>query len=182
MGAHALVWRSAEARRPDHTPKPVMARPDERVVRYAGFRRQKLFFSFIPAWRACGSYYVFVAQAHAYRALGARVISLAISDFPGFSAKSGAAKAYIDATQDLTGRPPLVHRNAGRSHRHVGVLPRRACMAAWRLWRDADRDRLPVVTAGGAARRENRSHPLQSLLLHSARRPAARPIRMSAAA
>jgi polysaccharide biosynthesis protein PslH len=54
-----------------------------------------------PAWRACGSYYVFVAQAHAYRALGARVISLAISDFPGFSAESGAAKAYIDATPDL---------------------------------------------------------------------------------
>ncbi len=54
-----------------------------------------------PAWHSCGSYNVFVAQADAYRALGARVISLAISGIPGFDAQSGAAKSYLDATQDL---------------------------------------------------------------------------------
>lgn len=54
-----------------------------------------------PAWHSCGSYNVFVAQADAYRALGARVISLAISGIPGFAAQSGAAKSYLAATQDL---------------------------------------------------------------------------------
>lgn len=54
-----------------------------------------------PAWHSCGSYNVFMTQAQAYGALGAKVLSLAITDFPGNTARSGAAKAYFDATQDL---------------------------------------------------------------------------------
>lgn len=53
-----------------------------------------------PAWHSCGSYNVFVTQADAYRASGARVIGLAISSNPGCVAQS-AAQAYFDATQDL---------------------------------------------------------------------------------
>ncbi len=54
-----------------------------------------------PAWHSCGSYNVFMTQAQAYHALGAKVLSLAITDFPGHNAQSRAAKAYFDATQDL---------------------------------------------------------------------------------
>jgi glycosyltransferase involved in cell wall biosynthesis len=54
-----------------------------------------------PAWHSCGSYNVFMTQAQAYHALGAKVLSLAITDAPGDTAQSDAAKAYLDATQDL---------------------------------------------------------------------------------
>ncbi|MEW6437087.1 MAG: glycosyltransferase [Pseudomonadota bacterium] len=54
-----------------------------------------------PAWHSCGSYNVFAAQAEAYRALGAQVHSLAVDGFPGNTAQSSAAKAYVAATQDL---------------------------------------------------------------------------------
>ncbi|HKH81546.1 MAG TPA: glycosyltransferase [Methylovirgula sp.] len=54
-----------------------------------------------PAWHSCGSHKVFVAQAQAYRALGARLLELAIADFPGQIEGSAAHAAYLGATQDL---------------------------------------------------------------------------------
>jgi polysaccharide biosynthesis protein PslH len=54
-----------------------------------------------PAWHSCGSHKVFVTQAQAYRALGARLITLAIADFPGHVRGSAAHSAYLDASQDL---------------------------------------------------------------------------------
>ncbi|WP_091679298.1 glycosyltransferase [Methylocapsa palsarum] len=54
-----------------------------------------------PAWHSCGSHQVFVSQARAYRALGARVLSLAVADAPGANEGSRAHKAYFAATEDL---------------------------------------------------------------------------------
>jgi glycosyltransferase involved in cell wall biosynthesis len=54
-----------------------------------------------PAWHSCGSHKVFVMQAQAYRALGAKVLALAIADFPGHVKGSSAHSAYLAATQDL---------------------------------------------------------------------------------
>jgi glycosyltransferase involved in cell wall biosynthesis len=53
-----------------------------------------------PAWHSCGSHQVFVSQARAYRSLGAKVISFAIADTPGWDG-SRASKAYLAATGDL---------------------------------------------------------------------------------
>jgi glycosyltransferase involved in cell wall biosynthesis len=55
-----------------------------------------------PAWHSCGTATVVASQARAYRALGARVVSLALSDQPvfGLAAKS-FGRAYRDATPDL---------------------------------------------------------------------------------
>ncbi|WP_395666334.1 glycosyltransferase [Methylocella sp.] len=55
-----------------------------------------------PAWHSCGSHQVFVSQAAAYRALGARVLTLALADAPGAVAGSRAQKAYDAATRDLS--------------------------------------------------------------------------------
>ena len=100
--------------------------------------------------------------------------------FPGFAAESGAAKSYLAATQDLsadsrffTGMPPGAIASCG-------VFPRGERMAAWRLCRDADRDRAPVGAAGRTLGRKNRSDPLQSFLLHSRRRQIARHPRLPA--
>src|ERR1700731_4205148 len=54
-----------------------------------------------PAWHSCGSHQVFVAQARAYRSLGAKVVSLAIADTPGSVDGSRASKAYLAAAGDL---------------------------------------------------------------------------------
>jgi glycosyltransferase involved in cell wall biosynthesis len=54
-----------------------------------------------PAWHSCGSHKVFVTQAQAYRARGAKLVSLAIADFPGHVQGSPAHSAYLAATQDL---------------------------------------------------------------------------------
>ncbi|MGO9134053.1 MAG: glycosyltransferase [Methylovirgula sp.] len=54
-----------------------------------------------PAWHSCGSHQVFTSQAQAYRALGARVISLAVADFPGWTESSKAHRDYLAATEDL---------------------------------------------------------------------------------
>lgn len=54
-----------------------------------------------PAWHSCGSHQVFVAQAQAYRALGAKVISLAVSDFPAWSVGSKSDQTYRAMTADL---------------------------------------------------------------------------------
>lgn len=58
-----------------------------------------------PAWHSCGSYDVFVAQAEAYRALGAKVFSLAVADQPHSTLRAAEA-AYDAATGDMksTGR------------------------------------------------------------------------------
>jgi glycosyltransferase involved in cell wall biosynthesis len=55
-----------------------------------------------PAWHSCGTATVVAGQARAYRALGARVISLALSDQPvfGLAAKS-FGRAYREATPEL---------------------------------------------------------------------------------
>jgi glycosyltransferase involved in cell wall biosynthesis len=54
-----------------------------------------------PAWHSCGSHKVFVSQAKAYKALGARVVSLAIADAPGATQGSRSHKIYAGATADL---------------------------------------------------------------------------------
>jgi glycosyltransferase involved in cell wall biosynthesis len=55
-----------------------------------------------PAWHSCGTATVVAGQARAYRALGARVISLALSDQPVFGlAPKSFLRAYLDATPDL---------------------------------------------------------------------------------
>jgi glycosyltransferase involved in cell wall biosynthesis len=54
-----------------------------------------------PAWHSCGSHQVFVTQARAYRALGARLIAVAVSTLPGTASGRRAARAYLDRTADL---------------------------------------------------------------------------------
>jgi polysaccharide biosynthesis protein PslH len=54
-----------------------------------------------PAWHSCGSHQVFVAQARAYRSLGAKVVSVAIADAPGAIEGSNRHKSYMAATADL---------------------------------------------------------------------------------
>jgi glycosyltransferase involved in cell wall biosynthesis len=54
-----------------------------------------------PAWHSCGSHQVFVAQAQTYRALGAKVISLAVSDFPSWTEGSKSDQTYRAMTADL---------------------------------------------------------------------------------
>jgi glycosyltransferase involved in cell wall biosynthesis len=54
------------------------------------------------AWHSCGSYQVNVSQMAAYKALGARVISIAMQDTPGPPAPHGGRwRGYIEATRDL---------------------------------------------------------------------------------
>jgi glycosyltransferase involved in cell wall biosynthesis len=53
-------------------------------------------------WHSCGSYEINVTQAAAYRALGARVISVAVSDHLGHTPERPSAwKSYIAATRDM---------------------------------------------------------------------------------
>jgi hypothetical protein len=55
-----------------------------------------------PAWHSCGTATVVASQARAYRALGARVISLGLSDQAIFGLAPGAfTRAYLKATPDL---------------------------------------------------------------------------------
>jgi polysaccharide biosynthesis protein PslH len=98
-----------------------------------------------PAWHSCGSYNVFMTQAQAYGALGARVLSLAVTDFPGTTAQSGAAKDYFDATQDLavaqrffTGMPP-------------SAIPTPQFMQVTNAWLHGDYAAMLVETAQRAA-------------------------------
>ncbi|HEY0146659.1 MAG TPA: glycosyltransferase [Methylovirgula sp.] len=98
-----------------------------------------------PAWHSCGSYNVFMTQAQAYHALGAKVLSLAISDFPVNAAQSGAAKAYFDATQDLeverrffTGMP-------------LGAVATRQFMRVVNAWLHVDYAAMLIETARRSA-------------------------------
>jgi glycosyltransferase involved in cell wall biosynthesis len=53
-------------------------------------------------WHSCGSYEINVTQAATYRALGARVISVAVSDHLGHTPdRPSAWKSYIAATLDM---------------------------------------------------------------------------------
>jgi glycosyltransferase involved in cell wall biosynthesis len=54
------------------------------------------------AWHSCGSYQVNVSQLSAYKSLGARVISIALMDAPGFTPpRGGRWRSYIGATADF---------------------------------------------------------------------------------
>jgi glycosyltransferase involved in cell wall biosynthesis len=66
-------------------------------------------------WHSCGSYDINVTQATTYGALGARVISVAVSDHLGHTPdRPSAWKSYIDATPDMPANkryytgPPLL--------------------------------------------------------------------------
>jgi polysaccharide biosynthesis protein PslH len=72
-----------------------------------------------PAWHSCGSHKVFAMQAQAYRQLGARVLSLAIADFPGHECGSAAHLAYLDGSRDLQA-----------DRRYFAGMPRRAVFTA----------------------------------------------------
>jgi glycosyltransferase involved in cell wall biosynthesis len=62
-----------------------------------------------PAWASCGTATVVASQAWAYRALGARVLSVALSDHPGFGLGSKRlAGAYLRATPELVAEQRLV--------------------------------------------------------------------------
>src|SRR5947209_17569283 len=53
-------------------------------------------------WHSCGSYEINVTQAATYHALGARVISVAVSDHIGHTPdRPSAWKSYIAATPDM---------------------------------------------------------------------------------
>ncbi|WP_245275698.1 glycosyltransferase [Methylosinus sp. sav-2] len=55
-----------------------------------------------PAWSSCGTYRVICAQALAYRALGARVLSIALMDAPTAQAPRGKRwRKYLSETHDL---------------------------------------------------------------------------------
>src|SRR5438270_6097706 len=62
-----------------------------------------------PAWHSCGTATVVASQARAYRALGARVLSVALSDHPGFGlAPERLARAYLRATPEFVADRRLV--------------------------------------------------------------------------
>ncbi|HEY0510459.1 MAG TPA: glycosyltransferase family 4 protein [Thermoanaerobaculia bacterium] len=62
-----------------------------------------------PAWHSCGTATVVASQARAYRALGARVLSVALSDHPAFGlAPESLAQAYLQATPELVADRRLV--------------------------------------------------------------------------
>lgn len=98
-----------------------------------------------PAWHSCGSHQVFVTQMQAYRALGANVYSLAVADFPGWTAGTKAHQAYLAATEDLI---------ADRRH-YVGMRRRLMAtprfLAALRQWLHGNAAAMLCATAQGAA-------------------------------
>ena len=56
-----------------------------------------------PAWHSCGTYSVVLGQIAAYCALGADVLSIANSDFPGFGTDTTLARRYAAQTPELDG-------------------------------------------------------------------------------
>jgi polysaccharide biosynthesis protein PslH len=72
------------------------------VTRPAGPLAGKTVAIVHAAWHSCGSYQVNVCQLRAYKALGARVISIAMMDTPAPRPPGGGRwRGYIAATQDL---------------------------------------------------------------------------------
>lgn len=56
-----------------------------------------------PAWHSCGTYRVVLCQIAAYRALGANVLALAVSDLPGFlPQRSWIWRSFVEATPELS--------------------------------------------------------------------------------
>ncbi|PWB81425.1 MAG: glycosyl transferase family 1 [Methylocystaceae bacterium] len=56
-----------------------------------------------PAWHSCGTYRVVLGQIAAYRALGARVSPIAVSDLPGHAPQSAFMwRSFIEATPELS--------------------------------------------------------------------------------
>ena len=53
-----------------------------------------------PAWHSCGSHQVFLSQARAYRALGARLVAVALNDLPA-TTQGRQRRHYLDKTRDL---------------------------------------------------------------------------------
>ena len=75
------------------------------------------------AWHSCGSYQVNVSQIAAYRALGARVLSIAMMDALGPAAPQGARwEAYLAATRDI-----------GADRRYFSGAPTSGALAAPRF-------------------------------------------------
>lgn len=59
-----------------------------------------------PAWHSCGTYQVVLGQVDAWTRLGARVVSIACSDQPGFKPSRGWIwNAYRKATPELDAHP-----------------------------------------------------------------------------
>ena len=59
-----------------------------------------------PAWHSCGTYQVVVGQIEAWTSLGARVVTIACSDEPGFKpARSWIWNNYRRATPELDSHP-----------------------------------------------------------------------------
>nr|WP_255608895.1 glycosyltransferase [Methylosinus sp. Sm6] len=56
-----------------------------------------------PAWHSCGTYRVVLGQIAAYRALGARVAPIAVSDLPGFAPeRAWRWRSFVEATPELS--------------------------------------------------------------------------------
>ena len=58
-----------------------------------------------PAWHSCGTYSVVLGQIEAYRTLGADVVTVANSDFPGFGTAGPLARRYAADTPELDAQP-----------------------------------------------------------------------------
>ena len=59
-----------------------------------------------PAWHSCGTYQVVLGQLEAWRALGAEVTTVAVSDQPGFVwSRDWIWRDFIKATPELDGGP-----------------------------------------------------------------------------
>jgi polysaccharide biosynthesis protein PslH len=72
-----------------------------------------------PAWHSCGTYRVVLGQIAAYRALGAEVFPISVSNDPGFAPhRRWMWRSFVAATPDLDGGP-----------RHFGGAPFRAALA-----------------------------------------------------
>lgn len=58
-----------------------------------------------PAWHSCGAYEVYVGQVEAYRALGAKVITVACNDKPGYAPGSARWNEYRPLTPEMETTP-----------------------------------------------------------------------------
>lgn len=98
-----------------------------------------------PAWHSCGTYRVALGQIAAYRALGARVFPIAVSDLPGYApGRTWIWRPFVEATPEL-----------GVGERFFGGVPFHA-FAAPRFLRDVLWPYIhgdqAVIRAGLAAR------------------------------
>ena len=87
-----------------------------------------------PAWHSCGTATVVASQARAYRALGARAVSIALSDQAHFGLMpERATRAYFEATPEL-----IADRRVLAGMIKPAAHPLRN--AAWIAWRFAHGD------------------------------------------